>query len=311
MTRVLFHYQAGPELASRLKELAGVGLDVRVVAPEDQSGLARELPETEVLWHVLAPVDAGFLAGAPKLRLIHKWGVGLNTIDLEAARRRGIRIANMPGANSRAVAELALLLMLACLRRLGTIEGGLRRGEWVPPMAVVERLGEIAGRRVGLVGMGAVPVLLAPILAAMGAEPVYWSRTRKAAATAPYLPLSELLATSDIVSLHLPLTPETAGLIDIKAIKRGGILVNTARGGLVSETELVRALRDGRLAAAGLDVFEAEPIAADHPLLSLPNVVVTPHLAWLTGETLDRSFAIALKNVQALQSGAPLLHEVA
>jgi phosphoglycerate dehydrogenase-like enzyme len=307
MTRVLFHYQAAPALARRLKDLAADGIDVCIVAPDDAARLGRELPETEVLWHVLAPVAAEFIAAAPRLRLIQKWGVGLNTIDLEAARQRGIRVANMPGTNSRAVAELALLLMLACLRRLHAVESGLRRGQWAPPLDVMAGLGELAGRRVGLVGMGGVPMLLAPVLAAMGAEPVYWSRTARPEAAARLLPLAELLATSDIISLHLPLTPETTGLVDIGAIKPGAILVNTARGGLVDETALVEALRSGRLAAAGLDVFEQEPIAADHPLMALPNVTVTPHLAWLTNETLERSLAIAHENVRRLTAGEPLL----
>jgi phosphoglycerate dehydrogenase-like enzyme len=217
----------------------------------------------------------------------------------------------MPGTNSRAVAELTLLLMLACLRRLAAVESGLRQGRWAPPLDVMAGLGEIAGRRVGLVGMGAVPMLLAPILAAMDAEPVYWSRTAKPGAPARHLPLPELLATSDIVSLHLPLTPETTGLVDVRAMKAGAILVNTARGGLVDEAALVEALRAGRLAAAGLDVFEAEPIAADHPLLALANVTATPHLAWLTNETLERSLVVALQNARSLSSGAPLQFEVA
>jgi phosphoglycerate dehydrogenase-like enzyme len=306
MTRVLFHYQAAPLLARRLQDLARTGIDVRVVAPDDAAGLARELPRTEVLWHVLAPIDAAFIAAAPGLRLIQKWGVGLNTIDLEAARQRGIRVANMPGTNSRAVAELALLLMLACLRRLHALESGLRLGRWAPAADVMAGLGELAGRRVGLVGMGAVPMLLAPVLTAMGAEPVYWSRTAKPEAPASPLPLAELLATSDIISLHLLLTAETAGLVDVRAIKPGAILVNTARGGLVDEPALTEALRSGHLAAAGLDVFESEPIGADHPLMELPNVTVTPHLAWLTNETLERSLAVAVENVRRLNGGEPL-----
>ncbi len=307
MTVVLFHYQASPDLARRLAALAADGLEVRVVAPDDPAGLARALPGTEVLWHVLAPADAALIEAAPRLRLIQKWGVGLNTIDLEAARARGIRVANMPGTNSRAVAELTLLLMLACLRRLQAVESGLRQGRWAPPPDVMAGLGELSGRRVGLVGMGAVPRILAPVLAAMGAEPVYWSRTAKPDAGVPWLPLAELLATSDIVSLHLPLLPETCGLVDIRAMKPGAVLVNTARGGLVDETALHAALRSGRIAAAGLDVFAAEPVAADHPLLQLVNVTATPHLAWLTAETLERSLAVAVDNVRRLAAGESLL----
>ncbi len=306
MTVVLFHYQAPPDLARSLAALADEGIEVAVVAPDDAAALEATLPATEVLWHVLAPVDAGFIARAPKLRLIQKWGVGLNTIDLDAARARGIRVANMPGTNSRAVAEYTLLSMLACLRRLHAVETALRQGSWTPSGDVMAGLGELSGRRVGLVGMGAVPWLLAPILTAMGAEPVYWSRRPKLDAPAHWLELPELLATSDIVSLHLPLTPETAGLVDIRAMREGAILVNTARGGLVDEAALLVALKSGRIAAAGLDVFAAEPIARDHPLLGLPNVTLTPHLAWLTGETLGRSLDVAVENVRRLAAGEPL-----
>jgi phosphoglycerate dehydrogenase-like enzyme len=306
VTRVLFHYRAPPALARRLAELAGLGIEVTIVPPDDAAGLEAALAEMEVLWHVLAPVDAGFIAAAPKLRLIQKWGVGLNTIDLDAARARGIEVANMPGTNSRAVAEHTLLLMLACLRRLHAVESGLRQGSWTPEAPVMAGLGELSGRRVGLVGMGAVPMLLAPILTAMGAEPVYWSRRPKPAAPARFLELEELLTGSDIVSLHLPLTPETEGLVDLRRIKRGAILVNTARGGLIDEAALLAALKSGRIAAAGLDVFAVEPVAEGHPFLTLPNVTLTPHLAWLTGETLDRSLDVAVENVRHLAAGEKL-----
>lgn len=310
MTVVLFHYQAPPDLARRLAVLESEGIRVITVDPADRAGLDAALPEAEVLWHVLAPVDATLLGKAPRLRLVQKWGVGLDTIDLDAARARGIRVANMPGTNTPAVVEHTLLLMLACLRRLHAVETGLRAGAWAPPPWVAAGLGELAGRRIGLVGMGAVPRRLAPILEAMGAEPVYWSRTVEPDAPASWLPLDELLATSDIVSLHLPLTAETAGLVDIAELRPGAVLINTARGGLLDEAALVEALQSGRLAAAGLDVFAAEPVASDHPLLALPNVTVTPHLAWLTGETLARSLDIAVENTRRLVAGDPLLSSV-
>lgn len=311
MTRVLFHYQPTPRLARRLHELGNEGIDVRVVLPDDHAGLERELPDAEVLWHVLAPVDARFIEKAPRLRLIQKWGVGLNTIDLAAARARGIQISNMPGANSRAVAELALLLMLACLRRLSTVEASLRSGGWVPDPDILAVQGELAGRMVGLVGMGAVPSLLAPILEAMGAKTCYWSRSLKGGTDVPFVPLAELLANCDIVSLHLPLTSETRCIVDVWSMKKGSILINTARGGLVDEGQLFAALSSGHLAAAGLDVFEAEPIGANHPLLALRSVTATPHLAWLTAETLHRSLDIAILNVRNLAAQQPLLFHIA
>jgi phosphoglycerate dehydrogenase-like enzyme len=143
------------------------------------------------------------------------------------------------------------------------------------------------------------------MLSAMGAKVLYWSRTKNNAE------LGALIATSDIVSLHLPLTPETQHILDPREMKAGAILVNTARVGLVIEEHLAETLRSGHLAAAGLDVFATEPPPASHPLLALPNVVCAPHLAWLTQETLERSLAAALDNVERLKSGRLLRNRVA
>lgn len=314
MQRVLFHHEASPGLRARLAALREKGLSVAVVPAADRRALIAELPEVEVLWHVLEPVTEALVAAAPKLRLVQKIGVGVNTIDLEACRKRGIAVCNMPGTNSRAVAELTLALMLAVLRRIPFLDSATRAGSgWSLPEDLPDRLGELGGKRVGLLGMGAVPRLLAPVLTALGAECVYWNRSPKPDAPARYLPLGELLKTSDIVSLHLPLVPETRLLLSaerLAQIKRGAILINTARGGLVDEAALLAALAEGRLAGAGLDVFALEPLPPDHPLLSRDDVVLTPHLAWLTPETLDRSLVIAVENCRRLRAGEPLLNRV-
>jgi phosphoglycerate dehydrogenase-like enzyme len=308
---VLLHYDAGPALKARLGALPG--LSVRFVAEGDDAALFAALPEVDVLWHVLQGCTAEVIAAAPRLRLIQKIGVGVNTIDLDAAKARGIAVCNLPGVNARAVAEMALLLILACLRRLPDFDAGLRAGRWATPPAVQDRLGELGGRTVGLVGFGAVPQVLAPVLAALGCRVIY---TARAARDVPYeyRDLNGLLAEADVVSLHVPQTAETAGMIDAAALarmKRGAVLVNTARGGLVDEAALVDALRSGHVAAAGLDVFAQEPVARDNPLLSLENVVVAPHVAWVTTGTFERAFDVAAENVRRLAAGADLLHRVA
>ncbi|HET6469942.1 MAG TPA: 2-hydroxyacid dehydrogenase [Geminicoccaceae bacterium] len=314
MQRVLFHYQASRDLQQRLRSLAVEGLDVVAVAPEDRDGLMAEAPTVDVLWHVLEPVTAALIERAPRLALIQKIGVGVNTIDLDAARARGIAVCNMPGTNSRAVAEMTLALMLAALRRLPQLDRATRAGRgWALPADDQARYGEIGGRTVGLVGYGAVPALLAPVLAAMGARVLFASRSERPEAVGRRVPLTELLVESDIVSLHLPLAPETEGLIgaaELAAMRPGALLVNTARGGLVDEAALVAALRNGRLGGAALDVFAHEPLPADHPLLALDNVVLAPHLAWLTAETLERSLAVAIDNCRRLRQGEPLRHRV-
>ena len=311
---VVFHYDASAKLQTRLKDLSAEGLTVSTCPESDDARFAELMSEAEVLWHVLRPVTAEVIAGAPGLRLIQKIGIGVNTIDLEAAKGRGIAVCNMPGTNSRAAAEQALMLMLAALRCLALLDPATRadRG-WKLGPDVQDLLGELNGRTVGLIGYGAIPRLVAPILKAMGARTLYLALTRKDDAAAEWRELPDLLAESDIVSLHVPLTPETENMIDTDAIarmKEGAILINTARGGLVDQAALVAGLRSGHLRAAGLDVFATEPVEADNPLLKLDNVVVSPHLAWLTQETIERSLAVAVDNCRRIAAGEALLNQV-
>ncbi len=308
---VLFHYAAGPELTARLAAMPG--LSISVCAEDDDARLVHLLPETDVLWHVLKPCSAAMIAAAVRLRLIQKIGVGVNTIDLEAAKARAIPVCNLPGTNARAVAELTLALMLATLRRLPRFDAALRGGVWSDPV-MQDGLGELGARTVGLVGYGAIPRLLAPVLAALGCRVVYTARSARPDAVGERRPLHALLAESDVVSLHVPLTSETEKLINAAALaemRPGAVLINTARGGLVDQAALTEALRSGRLAAAGLDVFADEPPAVGDTLLSLPNVVITPHIGWLTTGTFDRSFALAAENCRRIAAGLELLHRVA
>lgn len=318
MLRILLQYTLSPLPAARLWELRPEGMEIRQQPwrlDVRLKGIAAwPTAEADVLWHVLEPVTADLLASLPRLRLIQKIGTGVNTIDLDAARSRGIAVCNMPGTNTTAVAELSLLLMLAVLRRLPHLHGSTAAGRgWADGQVLPDPLGELAGRTVGLVGCGTVPRRLTPALLALGARVLYWSRSPKPDALGEAVSLERLLGDSDIVSLHLPIAADTARIIDAAALARmrdGAILINTARGGLVDEPALVAALRSGRLRGAGLDVFALEPVAEDHPLTRLPNVVLSPHVAWLTPETLDRSFAVALENCRRLAAAEPLLHQV-
>ncbi len=309
--KVVLHYAAGPALAAKLATLPGIEL---TICPEDDdASFFAAIRSAEVLWHSLKPCSAAVIEAAPQLRLIQKIGIGVNTIDLAAAAARGIAVCNLPGSNAQAVAEMALLLMLAALRRLPQFDAGLRAGRWAPAPAVQDRLGELAGRTVGLVGYGDIPRRLAPILAAMGCTILYHTRAPKPGALGTHVPLDRLLAESDIVSLHIPLMPDTERLIDAAAIARmkpGAILVNTARGGLVDQPALTEALRTGQLGAAGLDVFAHEPADPSDPIFRLDNVVVAPHVAWMTTGTFDRSFTTAAENVRRLAAGEALLNRV-
>jgi phosphoglycerate dehydrogenase-like enzyme len=312
--KVVLHYAAGPGLAARLAAFAEQGLEIAICPEADEARLAELMREAEVIWHVLKPLTAAMIVAAPRLRLIQKIGTGVNTIDLAAARARGIAVCNLPGTNAPAVAEMTLLLMLAALRRLPLLDAATREGRgWMMDPALQDHFHELGGRTVGLVGYGAVPCALAPVLQALGCRVLYTASAPKTEALGEWRALPDLLAESDIVSLHVPLTEATARLIDAAALARmkpGAVLVNTARGGLVDQEALAEALASGRLGAAGLDVFAEEPVAANEPLLRLPNVALAPHVAWLTTGTFARSFSLAAENCRRLAAGAALLHRV-
>ena len=310
--KALLQFSSTERLKSQLASVNGV--EIVVIDETDEMGFQREIRDCDVFLHVLKPVTAQMITMAPKLKLIQKIGVGVNTIDLEAARKAGIAVANMPGTNTAAVAEHTLSLMLATLRRIPMFDTVTRQGKgWQLPPSHSEALGEINGSVVGLVGYGAVAELLALQLTALGAKVQYWSRTVRPNAIATPLPFEELLRTSDILSLHVPATPETHHLIDAEAtqkMKPGAILVNTARGELVDEAALAGALNSGHLAGAGLDVFGHEPMTNPGMLAKCPNVVMTPHIAWLTPQTLDRSLNVIEENCRRIATGKPILNRV-
>lgn len=310
--KAVLQYRATPGFRAAVTALENDWLRITVV--DDKEALARDIHDADVLLHVLERVTDQVIAQAPRLKLIQKLGVGVDTIDLEAARARGIAVCNMPGANTRAVAELTLLLMLATLRRLCELDRQTRAGKgWALDSGLLDNLGELGGRTVGLIGFGAVGKCLTPMLNGIGATVIYTSRREAAENTARFVSLPDLLAAADVISLHVPLTAETAGMIDegaIEKMKPGAVLVNTARGGLVDYSALHRALAAGRLRGAGLDVFAAEPADAAHPLFQLSNVIVTPHVAWFTAETLGRCLGVFGENCRRLRDGEPLLNRV-
>jgi phosphoglycerate dehydrogenase-like enzyme len=313
--RVLAHFVPGAKVLDFLAPEAD-WLDIRWCNDDDSPGsqaeFYRELPEAQVVWHVLRPLSREDLTKATQLRLIQKFGAGVNTIDVETATQHGIAVANMPGANAPSVAEGAVLLMLATLRRLPALDRATREGRgWPSDPQLGETVRDVGACTVGLVGYGNIAKQVAGIVAAMGATVLHTS-TRDDGLPG-WRPLAELLATSDIVSLHVPLTAHTHGLVDRAALARmkpAAVLVNTSRGGIVDEGALIDALREGRLAAAGLDVFEVEPVAPDNPLLGLDNVVLTPHVTWYTVDTMRRYLVEAVANCRRLRDGEQLAHVV-
>lgn len=309
--RVLAHFVPGDRVSAFLAPHTD-WLDIRYCAEDDDTTFYRELPEADVLWHVLRPLSAQDIAQGTRLRLVHKLGAGVNTIAVEAATERGIAVANMPGANAPSVAEGTVLLMLAALRRLPALDAATRAGAgWPSDPSLGETVRDIGGCTVGLVGYGNVATRVERIVTAMDARVVHTS-TRDDG-TPGWRSLADLLAESDIVSLHLPLTDATRSLLGraaLASMKPDAVLINTSRGPIVDEEALADALRSGGLAAAGLDVFAVEPVAADNPLLTLDNVVLTPHVTWYTADTMRRYLEVAVDNCERLRDGRDLANLV-
>jgi (S)-sulfolactate dehydrogenase len=253
-------------------------------------------------------VDADLLATAPRLKVVGRLGVGLDNIDTAACLARGIEVIPAAGANAQAVAEYVIGVAMVLLRTAYHSTNAVADGAW--PRGPLGEGREIAGKTLGLVGFGGIGRLTAKLARAVGmdvvgfdpqlpaASPV-WAANHAAART-----LGELLAESDVVSLHVPLTPDTRALIDAKRIaqmKPNAILINTARGGVVDEAAVAHALRSGRLGGAALDVFDREPLPAGSPLAGCPRLLLTPHIAGVTRESNERvSSMIADKVIAAL-----------
>ena len=263
------------------------------------------LPGVDVLVAVVARVGSAELDLLPDLRLVANYGVGYDLVDVEACRERGVSVTNTPGVLDAAVADLTLALILATRRNLVTADRWIREGGWQNNWARPKLLGrDLAGSRLGLVGHGRIGQEVARRAEVFGMEVTFHTRSGG-------IGLDELLASSDVVSLHVPLTEETRGLISrarLAVMQDGATLVNTARGAVVDEEALVEELVSGRI-SAGLDVFADEPQVPD-ALLGLPNVVLTPHIASATAETRAAMTRVLVDNVLAYGRGDPLVTPV-
>jgi phosphoglycerate dehydrogenase-like enzyme len=301
------------EQFGQLERLEALGeVTVHADAPVDRTELIRRLGPAEAIVTIRArtALDAALLAELPDLKLIAVTGTGYNQIDVDAASERGVLVCNSPGRSSQSVAELSMALLLAAIRHLSRADQAVRRGDWADPWKALQGH-ELAGKTLGILGLGNIGPVMARLARAFGMRILAWSENltveRAAAAGAEYRPLDELLAESDAVSIHLRLSPRTRGLLDERRLARmppGAVLVNTSRGEIVDEAALVAALREGRL-LAGLDVFHQEPLPTSHPLLSLPNVVLAPHIGSVTEETSRRWVEGAVENVAAYAAGHP------
>jgi glyoxylate reductase len=268
--------------------------------------LARVVDKQALICLLTDRIDREVLDAGKDLRIVANIAVGFNNIDVEECRRRGIAVTNTPDVLTNACADFTWALILGITRRLGEAERQLRRGEW-KGWALDHMLGtELRGKRLGLIGLGRIGRAVAEKAPAFGMHVVYNARRQPVDVTgAEFLPLDHLLATSDVISLHCPLTPETHHLIDQKAftkMKRTAYLVNTSRGPVVDEAALAWALNQRLIAGAALDVYEKEPEV--HPeLLGLDNVMLIPHIASATTETRTAMANLAVTNVLTVLKG--------
>lgn len=311
MTKVVLLDPSTPERLDRIRPFLPPGWVLMTAAsrtPQDQLAalggasfaISGDMPVTAVMMAV------------PGLRAVHKWGVGYDAIDLEAARRHGVRVLRTTGSNAAAVAETTLGLILAVNRNIVRGHVGIGNGGW-PKGQVGPTSTTLTGRTVGIVGMGHIGKALARLLRGFGCPILYTKRNPLPAAeeadlNARFAPLDDLLAASDVVTLNCDLNDSTRDLIDARRLalmKPDAVLVNAARGGVLVEADLAKAIRQGRLRGAGIDVFSVEPITPDNPLLGLDTVVLTPHLGALDALGFAPSIMRMMENLLAVQNGTP------
>lgn len=278
-------------------------------APED---VAARIGDAEVVFINKVRLTDDIFAACPNLKLVSILATGYNIVDLAAAKRRGITVCNVPGYSTRAVVQMTFALLLEICQQVGLHSGAVHTGRWqtCPDFCFWDRpLIELDGKTMGIVGYGAIGSAVGTVAQALGMKLLVTARhERPVPEGARFVSLPELLAQSDVVSLHCPQTAENARMIDAGALaqmKDGAILLNTARGGLLDEQAVADALRSGKLLAAGMDVVSAEPIRADNPLLTAPNCFLTPHIAWAPLETRRRLQAISAENLRAFLTGKP------
>ena len=313
MRQVLYLSHATPEVYSIIGAAVPSGFQLLTLESDSDDERRQKIVACEVVIVAATPFRKPVIDAARKLELVHHQGVGWqDTTDHALLRERRIPLAFTPEGTTLGVAEHTVLLMLAILKRLPFADRELREGRFhINALRPVSR--EISGLTIGYVGMGRIARAVAERLAPFGTRGMFFDLEVSSYDGLERTTLEALLERADIVTLHLPLTSETRHLMNrerLGRMKRGAYLVNTARGGLVDEQALLEILQSGHLGGAALDVFEAEPVAAGHPLSRLPNVVLTPHIAAGTRDALATKMKAIFDNVQRFYRGEPLANRV-
>jgi phosphoglycerate dehydrogenase-like enzyme len=302
-----------PDRAVKLRALLPPGFVLTHGTARGDEHMKEIIAEADYAISGQVGVSADVLRAAKKLKLLHKWGVGVDNIDVAAAKELGIKVARTTGSNAVPVAEFTLGLMLSALRYIGYGHAELKKGHWATGHLPGETF-MLSGKTVGIVGFGAIGKNVARLLKGFGCTILYSKRqplsaSEEAALGVKHATMAELLAQSDVVSLHCPLTPETTNLIDkaaFAAMKKTAVLINVARGGVVNEADLVVALRAKDIAGAAMDVYSVEPLPAESELLTLDNIVVTPHLAAMAADNFAPTVTRMFANMAHVSRGEPV-----
>ena len=277
--------------------------------PTDALTIAR-LQDADIAITNKTPIHGDILDACPTVKLICVLATGYNVIDCEAATQRNVPVCNVPDYGTSAVAQFTFALLLEICHQIGHHDRVVHQGKWTacpsfcfwdtPQM-------ELAGKTLGIIGFGRIGQAVAKIASALGMKVLAYSRTEMPGFD--FVSLEELLKTSDIITIHCPLAPQTQGLINrdtLALMKDGAILLNTSRGAVLDEAAVAEALASGKLKAAGVDVACVEPIPVDSPLLHAPNCVITPHIAWAPAESRQRILDCTVRSIQAFCAGSPI-----
>jgi glyoxylate reductase len=294
------------EALDRLRDAHDVDVWEGELPPDPDAMRERASRAEGLLSLVTDPVTAELLDACPQLKAVANMAVGTDNIDVEAAKARGIAVGNTPDVLTDATADLAFALLLALARKLPQGEAMVRSGTWRTWEPAADLGADLSGATLGIVGRGRIGEAMARRAGGFGMEVIHSSRSSG-------VPLEELLERADVVSLHCPLTPQTRHLIGDDALarmKQSALLVNTARGGVVDQAALRRALIAGEIAGAALDVTDPEPLPAEDPLLDAPNLIVVPHIGSATVRTRSKMAAMAVENLLAALAGDPMPYPV-
>lgn len=308
MPHIVIPDDAPPVMASSAayrKLLERTPVDYHDTLPENEDRLIERIAQADIVINIRSSTRFGesTFQRSPRLRLLSLWGTGTDNVDLAAAARHEVTVTNTPGVSAFSIAEHSLALMLAVARRIPHRDAEVRQGRWPRGEA-----SQMHGKTLGIIGLGAVGRQFARLGAGIGMRVIAWTMHPNPALGFELVPLDDLLRSSDVISLHLRLSPETRGFIgkrEIDKMKLSAILINTARGAIVDESALLGALANGRIAGAGLDVFEAEPLPGGHPFTRLENVVLTPHSAGVTPEALEAGLELSIENIWNFLDGRP------